>query len=345
VAASGKDLITAVILGYEVSLRIGRAIRSVATEEGRKTVLYSSSFPIFGSATSAGRLFGLNKEGMNSAFGIAGTVAPAASRGSHRGGVAARLGEAKLNYHTQAFLGTFAAWQAHKGLMGPKDILDGDIFWTRSGANSCNYPELTRDLGEKYRIMEVGFKLASACRYTHPAITAVWKALEGETVKAEDIEEILLTQVMLLTPAYEWDTMVQAQFSLPCAVAMSIAGGEPGPGWYKASRFKDPDIRELAHKVKFIEDPEATELWLKYGKLVGTAEVKTRDGKIRKAHIEHPKGEPENPFTEEEFQRKFMTNAVGILGQKQAEELKHKLLHLEEAPDVSALRHLLYSRD
>ena len=164
-------------------------------------------------------------------------------------------------------------------------------------------------------------------------------------MEAKDIEEIVLTQAVLLPVAYEWDTMVQAQFSLPCAVAMSIAGGEPGPGWYQTGRFKDPDIRELARKVKVVEDAEASELWVKYGQLVGTAEVKTRDGKIRRAHIEYPKGEPENPLTEEELQHKFMTNAMATLGQRKAEELKQRLLHLEEVKDVSTLTNLLYPHD
>jgi len=343
VAASGKDLITAVILGYEVSLRVGRAIRSIVMEVGRREVLFNSSFTIFGSASSVGRLLGLNEEGIISTFGIAGTMAPGAARGTHRAGIAAELGEAKLDYQMLALLGTFAALQAGKGLMGPKGILDGDIFWTRSGANSCNYLELAADLGEKYRIMEVGFKPVPSCRYTHPAITAVWKALEGEAVEAKDIEEIILTQAMLLPVDYEWDTMVEAQFNLPCAVAMSIAGREAGPGWYTTGRFKDPDIRDLANKVKFVEDPEAAEIWLKYGRLVCAAEVKTRDGRIRRAHIEHAKGEPENPFTEEDFQRKFMTNAVGTLGQRRAEELENMLLHLEETQEISALACLLYS--
>lgn len=343
VVASGKDLITAVILGYEVSLRVGRAIRS-SIEGGQKRVLPNFSFLVFGSATSVGKLLGLNKEGIISAFGIAGTMGPGTSKGTPRAGVAAKLGEAKLNYQTHAFLGTFAALQAQNGLMGPKGILDGDLFWTRSGANSCDYIELTRNLGEKYRITEVGFKPIPSCRFSHQSTTAVLKALEGEALKAKDIEEVTLAQAVLLPPAYEWDTMVQAQFSLPCAVAMSIAGGEPSPDWYTTSRFKALDIRELARKIKFVENPEAAELWVKYGKLVCTAEVKARDGKVRKAYIEHPKGEPENPFSEEELQHKFMTNAVGTLGQRQAEELQHSLLHLEAVEKVSELTPLLKGR-
>ena len=342
VAASGKDLITATILGYEVSLRIGYAIRSIETEEGRKRVLVNFSSVAFGSATSVARLLKLNKEEIISAFGIAGMLVPGIAKGSHPGGVAAKLGEAKLNYHIYAFLGTLAAWQAQRGLVGPKDVLDGDLFWTKSGANSCNYPELTRNLGEEYRIMEVGFKPVTACRLIHHSVTAVWKALEGESVKAKDIEEIVLTQAVHMPPTYEWDTMVQAQFSLPCAVAMSIAGGEPGPGWYRNGRFKDPDIYELARKIKFVEDDEASKLWVKYGKLVSSAEIKTKDGKVRTANIEYPKGEPENPLTETELQHKFMTNTVGVLGQSKAEELRERLLHLEEVQDISALTCLLY---
>lgn len=343
VSASGKELITAVILGYEVSLRIGRALRSIVMEEGRQRVLFSSSYTVFGSATSAARLLGLNKQGIISAFGIAGNQIPGTPRGSWQGGTPAKLGEAKLGYQIHTFLGNFAAWQAYKGLMGPVDILDGDIFWTTSGANSCDYTELSEDLGRKYRIMEVGFKPEPSCRLTHHSTTAIKKALEGEVIKAQDVEEIKLAQAILLPPTYEWDTMVQAQFSLPCAVAMSIAGGEPGPSWYTTGRFRNPDIHELARKVKFFEDREAGELWVQYGKLVCHAEVKTGDGKVRKAYVEYPKGEPENPLAEEELQQKFMTNAVGTLGQKQAEELRDRLLHLEDVHNVSTLADLLHS--
>ncbi len=352
VAASGKDIIAAVILGYEVSLRIGRAIRSIIMGKGRRKVLFNAAFIVFGSATSVGKLLKLSQEETISAFGIAGTMAPGTARGTHRGGIATAVGEAKLTYQMHAFLGAFAACQAHKGLVGPNGILDEDTFWTKCGAISCNYLELTRDLGKTYRIMEVGFKPVCSCRFTQPSITAVWKALEGEKVKAEDIEEIILTQgdnidsgglieSLQLPEVNAWDTMVQAQFSLPCAVAMSIIGGQPGPDWYKTNRFKEQDVRELARKIKLVDDPEAAELWVQHGRLVCKAEVKLKDGQTKQSFIEYPKGEPENPLTEEQLQDKFIANAKGILGQKKAEELAHILLHLEDVRQIPDLSHLL----
>ena len=81
---------------------------------------------------------------------------------------------------------------------------------------------------------------------------------------------------------------------------------------------------------------------MKYGKLVCTAEVKTKDGKISKAYIEYPKGEPQNPLTDAELGHKFVTNSVGIIGKRRATELKQMLLNLEDVSDISSLMPLLH---
>jgi len=342
VHASGQELITAVILGYEVSLRLGRALRSTVMEEGAKRVLFSSAFTVLGAGASAGRLLGLSTEGLISAFGLAGNQAPGTPRGHWTGGTPAKLGEAKFAYQIHTLRGIFSAWQAAQGIRGPEAILDGDIFWTSGGAAGCSFPELTEGLGERYRILEVGFKPEPSCRLTHHSTEALRRALAGEEIQPDRIEEIKLHQAVLLPPTYDWETMVEAQFSPPCAVALSLAGGEPKPAWYTAQRYLDPAIKELAGRVRFIEDQKAAELWLEQGILSCRAEVRTKDGRLLPGETDHPRGEPGNPLTPEELEAKFMVNAAMTISQGQAEEVMDRVLHLEAVENFSSLADLLY---
>jgi 2-methylcitrate dehydratase PrpD len=338
VGAPGKDVITAVILGYEVGLRVAHALRSVVMPAGAKHpyLLFNTSYKIFGAATAAGKVLGLDRDGIVASFGTAGLVVPGTSQHTWAPGSLEKA-MIKSNYGIYAFLGTFAALQAEQGMVGPKDILDGDEFWTKTGANNCNYFELTRGLGSDYFITEIGFKPVPSCRGTHPQLTAVMEALKGKGVESGDIEEIVLYGGRMLTRP-KWDTMLEAEFSTACAVALYLSGAEPGPDWYLHGRYKDKDILGLAKKIKFVEELKYWEIWVKYGKLAAAAEIKTKDGKIRKAYIEYPKGEPQNPLTEAEHRKKFVGNCDAVIGKKQTEKLYQTIMHLENTSVVELMR-------
>jgi 2-methylcitrate dehydratase PrpD len=343
VHASGRELLSAIITGYEVSIRVGRALRSMTLEGGIRRVLFSSAFTVFGAAASAGKLLGLDEAGLISAFGLAGNQAPGTPRGHWHGGTPAKLGEAKFAYQIHTLRGIFSAWQALHGIEGPAAILDGDIFWTSGGAEACNFAELTEGLGHRYRITEIGFKPEPSCRLIHPSTEAIRKALRDATVKPSDIEKITLHQAVLLPPTYRWETMVEAQFSPPCAVALSLAGGEPLPAWYTEQRFLDPAIHELASRVRFVEDDRAADLWLKYGILSCRAEVSTRDGKILHGSTDYPRGEPQNPMTREELERKFMVNAGLVMDDRRAGMIRDRVLDIEAMRNISELADHLHS--
>ncbi|MFH1651927.1 MAG: MmgE/PrpD family protein [Chloroflexota bacterium] len=330
--ATGKEIITAVILGYEVGLRVAYALRSVVFPEGASHpyLLFNTSYKILGAAAAAGKLLGLDKERLINAFGIAGGVVPGTAQPTwspHTGD----WGSIKANYGIYALLGTLAAFQAEKGLNAHQDILDSDEFWTRSGAAAFDYQALTRDLAKDYMVMHVGFKPVPSCRGTHPQLTAVMEALHGETVRPDDITEIALFGGRMLTRR-KWDTMIEAEFSTACAVSLYLSGVEPGPDWYRNDRFKQPDITDLAGRIRFVEELRYWEDWVKFGKLTAAAEIKTKDGRVRKAFIEYPRGEPQNPMSGAELERKFVVNAAVVLGEANARKLYQKLIGLEDIP-------------
>jgi 2-methylcitrate dehydratase PrpD len=321
VKASGKELLTAVILGYEVSLRVGRAAGSLLWSLWPSLSTLSK---LVGPATAACRLLNLDREAFKRAFDIlesgSGRLELAGpKRIKHDIPKESVRGSVKSNYGLVSLRGILAARQAQKGLTGMKGLLDTGLrTWYLIGGKVDNYDELTKGLGESYRIMDMSFKPTPSCRLTHLPITAAWQALEDYPIKAEEIAEITVKGVERLKH-YEWETMLDAQFSTPCALAMAISGGEPGPRWYTTGRFKDADIRELASKVKFEYDPQAEALEIKNEKLTGTMVIRLKSGKVKKAYVEQIKGAPDNPMSEDELRAKFRANASSVIGDEPGE--------------------------
>ncbi len=335
--ASGKEFLTAVILGYEITLRAGRAAGSILWQSTLNT-----SSGILGPAAVSSRLLNLDREAISNAFRLAqsGGINPPKP---HKHDIPKSMVVPKIkgHYGIRSLQGILAARQAQQGLTGWKGLLDFDRkAWYLAGGEVDNYDILTQGLGKTYRILEVSFKPTPSCRWSHVPITAAWEALENKPVKGEEISEILIKGVERLK-RYNWETMLQAQFSIPCAVALAISGEEPGPGWYTTGRFKDADIRDLASKVKFEHDPRAEELELKEGKMICTVEIRFKDGKVKKASIDKIKGAPDNPMSDDELKAKFRANATSVIGEAQIEQVIDMILNLEKLTELSLLTALL----
>jgi 2-methylcitrate dehydratase PrpD len=136
--------------------------------------------------------------------------------------------------------------------------------------------------------------------------------------------------------------MIQAQFSIPYVVTMVLMGEPTGPNWYRENMFKDPKVRKLQHKIKLEEDPVATRKIYAEHKATSTVEILTINGKKFNKHVEYPKGERENPFTQRDHIDKFK-NMASWLGMQpsQIDELMEMLNNLEKVGKVSELTRLL----
>jgi 2-methylcitrate dehydratase PrpD len=130
---------------------------------------------------------------------------------------------------------------------------------------------------------------------------------------------------------------------MQCVISLAALGIEPGPKWYTTGKFKDPEVRELAAKVKLENDPEAEDMELREGKVKCTVMVKFKDGTVKKATIHQIKGAPGNPMTEEELKAKFKANTIDIFSEAQVARIIDTVLNLERLPKVSDLTKLLSS--
>jgi len=102
--------------------------------------------------------------------------------------------------------------------------------WTKTGANNCNYFELTRGLGSDYPYHGGRFQARTFLPGTHPQLTAVMEALKETVIESGDIDEIVPLRRPDAHARPKWDTMrLKLEFSTACAVALYLSGVEPGP--------------------------------------------------------------------------------------------------------------------
>jgi len=333
---SGKKLLSAVVAGYEVSVRIGKAIDPSPAR--RKEIFGQSHYQIFGAVSAAGNLLGLDGNQMAKAFGIAGSTGPVPAILKVIGPRGANM--IKNAYGHAVMDGIIAAMLAKDGFTGPDDILDGpDGLWKICGSDRCDFELMTHDLGKDFETYNLGFKPYSCCRWIHPTLDAALEIVRQHKVEPAEIDEITVRSVTRLTvwrpyEVHPPETMVEAQFCAPYALAVAILGFQPGPDWYTKDRLTDPNAMRLARKVKLIPDLEADSSYPP--KIISKVEVRTRKGTYTH-RVDFPKGDPNNPMTDQEIQTKFNRLAAKSIEMDRIKDIVDKVHALERSPDVREL--------
>ena len=344
VNASGKEIINAIVQGYEVIIRIRDAVNP-SEEAFWKTFEKVASGLHFGVTVVAGKLLGLDGEQMADAFGLTGLVRAYrvtrpdwATKGMPRW-MKVTLGDITIP-------GIHSVLLAQRGFAGNRTIFDqGRGYEVSVGSDRYDASKLTENLGDDYGMLGIGYKIYPSCRYTHSALDAVAAIVTDHRVKVEDVERIVVRVQKMVSDnfsIYEPEYMIPAQFSIPYGVTMVMMGEPAGPNWYLEDMLKNPRVREFQHKIMLMEDPVATKEFYTEHKVPSTVEIRTKDGRCFSKHVEYPRGEPENPLTEEERVDKFV-NMASWLGMKrnQIDDLIQTLKILEELGCVEELTRLL----
>jgi len=337
---SGREYLTAVVLGYEVSIRIGLAIWP-SLERTKKIALPIPPWQTFGSVVAAGKLLGLSRTELVDAFGIAGNYAPLSVKitGRPLNIKDGKVAQASAN-------GVLAALLARAGIVGDRRVLDKEAYyWIAAGSDRCDYDKMVEMLGEKYHIMEIAFKPYPSCRFTHPTLDAVRVAVSKNKIDVKDIESIRIKTISHLAPPSFFSdpnptTIVDAQFCAPYAIAMVLLGIPRGPDWYSEHQINSKDVAQLASKVKIEGDEKEDRRRSEEGKWGATASVHTKDGRTATEYVKYAKGEPENPLNVGELRQKFKELARPIVGSK-VDSVIDTIVGLEKIQDMSRLSEML----
>jgi len=324
--ASTRALITGIVLGYEIMIRIGRAINPSSLSRGFHITGITGPF---GAAGAVAKIMGLSREETVAALGMAGLQASGLIQVNHE--VEGSMVK-PLNPGRAAMSGLLSCILAGKGARGPIEIFEGEDGYLKAFTDEVKRDILTRDLGGDYEISRVYLKLYSACRHAHAPIDAAFKAFRKSDGKIEEIDKIIVETypaAVRLAGIPHATTPSAGRFSIPFSVALALVKKDAGADKYCEESVKDQTIQGLAARVEMV----ATEKWEKVypTKRGATVTIISKGGRSWHEEVDLAKGEPENPASWEELHQKFYNNARLLLSDEEAKRVSSTIMDLEHA--------------
>jgi 2-methylcitrate dehydratase PrpD len=340
----GQDLTAAVVAGYEVMVRLGKAVDPKAH--------YSQGFHptgtcgTFGAAVAAAKVMGLDSEGITNALGIAGSQAAGSMEFLAAGAYTKRL-----HAGWAAMSGLNAALLAKQGFTGPDTILEGRHGFLHAYTTSPVPEYLLKDWGMRFEVLNTSIKPHACCRYKQSAIDGILYLKQKHSLAPEDIEEmrigILEAGFSLVADPLETKqdphSIVDAQFSMPFGAAVAIVKGRASLSEYTEKNLQDTQVKELMTKVHCVRDKALEADFPR--KWPASVVIRTKDGQELTTWVDTPKGDPDNPLSWDELISKFNELSADYYAEEDKAGKVSRLQGLsDEQPDIDHLLKILSHR-
>src|SRR5687767_8006393 len=335
--AGGRDLIAAIVAGYEVQIRLSLALDPAAHYD--RGFHPTATCGAFGAAAAAGRILGLDRDGYANAFGIVLSMSAGSMQFLVNGAWTKRshVGHA-------AMCGLMAATLAREGYVGAAEPLEGKWGFLHAYAPAADAAKAVDGLGRRWETLEIAVKPFPSCRYSHAPMDGLLELVRKHGIKPDEVEEIAVG-----VPEPGWKiigdpepakqspkSVVDGQFSMAFCAAVALRTG--GLVWDDyAKHLGDPATLALCRKVRTSIDratPAGTPL-----EMSGSVRVKTRRGPFETS-VRVPKGEPANFLSASELRAKFDGLAGPYLSARRLDELAGALLALDQAKDIGGVLRL-----
>jgi 2-methylcitrate dehydratase len=325
--SSGRDVLEAVIIGFEVAARPGIICSNGGA--AARGFLSCANVGTIGVAAAASKLMGLRFEQVRDAVTLATSVG---------GGLVRQTGSAAhvLEAGFAARGGIMAATLAARGLGGNPMIMDGKAGYFDALAGQPSI-EFDLGIGSDLRVMAVGQKKYPCCYLLQRVIDGVKGLTAINGIKADDVAEVRI-EVNAAFPAIvkypDPKDVEEARFSLPHVVAAVLAGELMDYCTFSAAKLDDPAITVHRPKVKMIVHDE----W-GYDQLgekdILTIRLVTGEEHRTVCTVAH--GDAADPLTREETIAKFIACTDGRLPAEVQHETVGILAKLDEAASVAPL--------
>ena len=330
--SSGRQLLAAAAVGYEVSSRICRA-----ADAGLRARGFHSTGAVgpFGACACACVLLGLDTDRTAHALGIAASGA---------GGLFAFLPEGASVRHAHAawasVAGVTAALLAQSGTTGPTLALEGPAGFFAAHSTGFDESFLRRPApgtAAEHEINNAYHKLFSACGHALPAITALLALRDEIAPKLDQVRHIEIhgykASAALTNP--DPSTVGEAKFSLPFITALALRFGDVSPREMTMEVLGRPEVRRLASRVDVVEDPAISAAYPRLRS--GAVRVTLDDGTTVDLQVDAPIGMPENPVSTDQVAAKFRRSAEGLLSPAAQDGVLSVIEHLSNATSLSDL--------
>ena len=333
---TGRDVLTAMVAGYEIGHRVGNAATMSLFFRGFHPQGTSGTYV---AAATAARLLGLDAQRFQHALGIA---------GSQAGGLmAAQEGAMVKRFHSgrAAQSGVYAAQLASRDFTGILDALEAPYGGYLSTYSDKPDPaRLTAGLGTTWETLNVGYKPHASVTSIHSALDGLAAIMQEQQLRAGDIARVEAGLSPMTHVHCAWEYKAQgvtaAQMNLYYGMAVIALDGAAFTEQFRESRLSDPRILDFISRISAHVDPEVEQMGAPF-RHASRVKITTRDGRVFEKLSLHRRGSPENPLSPEEVVHKFRNVVAPCMNQAAAERIVTAVDGFEMLPDIQDLMPLL----
>lgn len=332
---SGRELLTAIVAGYEISCRLGMAINPESHYD--RGFHGTATCGTFAATAAAGKVVGLDDDELANAFGL---------NGSQAAGSQQYLANGSWNKRAHpglaAHAGVLAVSFAQAGFYGSAEPIEGEDGFLNAYSDDPK-PELaTEGLGERFELTETGIKPYPCCRYMHAPLDAIFEILSTASIEPEKINRIVVELsepgVNLVGQPVEHkrnpQSFVDAQFSMIFGTALAVIEGEATvDSFIKTSESElSSEFKRLMEVTEVTSTDEIAELFPE--KWASRVTIETGNETFE-SYVEYSNGEPEDPMSWDDEIEKYegLTSHINESNQNDLLEAVRSL----ETVDVSDL--------
>lgn len=290
------EMLKAAIIGYEASYTM-----AVSIQPSHKAMGYhaTGTCGMLGATLAASYMLDFSDEERFQAFASACVAASGMLKVLDDGSELKPYNVAKT-----ALLSLTAIQMAKAGFKGPHDPLGGRGFLRMmTGKDNVDLKPVL--LNGTYAIMKSYTKPYASCRYTHPSVEAAIYLRNQYGLKAEDIERIDIRTYSLAVSGHDHTEIpgsYSAKMSIPYSTAVALIAGKAGLQEFNKKMVEDEEILKLTRKVHVTADADLSNIFPDVQAAI--VDVITKEQRYSK-RVDFPKGEPENPLSDEEFKDRY----------------------------------------
>ncbi|SMH28837.1 MmgE/PrpD family protein [Maritimibacter sp. HL-12] len=333
--ADMSRFIAAVVAGYDVTLRVASAIHPASAGLGWHNTPVAG---VFGAAAVASRMRGLDARTTRHALGLAASFAGGLRQYLHDGAEVKRLHPGKA-----ARDGIVCAGLAAEGITGAVECLEGRHGLFHATVEGRADPtQITDRLGQWHPITSAYFKPYPCCRHYHAAIDAVLELRRDHALSSGDVVGVDVGLYEVGARGHDHvsaSNLLEVQMSAPCAMAAALIHGQIGVAELDPAAFAAPEPQRLLAATRVFVDPECESAYP--GRRSGVVTLVLNDGRRLTRRVLDPRGEGDNPMSDDDLSGKFLANAGPVLGAARAESALAALWAAGPCGDLPALRALL----
>lgn len=338
-ACSGQKFIEAVALGYEVMIRLGKALNPAS--HYARGFHPTGTCGTFGATTAASKILNLSAEETLNALGIAGSQAAGLMEFLTDGAWVKRFHPGWAAHN-----GIIAALLAKRGFTGPATVVEGRFGFLHAYSDAPD-PKLLSGLGDSFEVMRVSIKPHACCRYKQGPIDGILKIMRENGLSSKDVDKVTVGVLKAGFPIvaepqaqkYNPHTIYEAQFSMPFGAALALVYGKAGLDEYTEANLISPQVKAMMSRVSCVLDPELDKVYPKHWP--ASVEIITKGGRKFSTRIDYPKGDPENPLSWEELIQKFSELSSSVFPEARRKEITSRVRSLETEENITSLTNLL----